>query len=222
MRCTARCSTRVAPVAASAASSSPGGIGVARAAVRVSTTVWPTPGRVSSWRSAAAAAANAGTPGTICHGTPAASSRRACSATALKIDGSPLCSRTTSCPARCAATSSAMICVEVQVGGVDQPRRRRGVPPAPRRGTRLPGVQHDRRGGDQPLGAHREQVRRARPGADEVHTVIGRRSTCHWVTGSAGRQAVKPPSGSACSTPPGQLRRPRRAATGAAAPRTPR
>ena len=65
----------------SVARSSPGGIGVARAAMRVRITVWPTPGTVSSRRSAAAAAANAGTPGTISYGTPSASSRRICSAT---------------------------------------------------------------------------------------------------------------------------------------------
>ncbi|MCC7045150.1 MAG: hypothetical protein IT562_00415 [Alphaproteobacteria bacterium] len=48
---------RVAPLCASVSSSSPRGIGEARTAVRVSTTVWLTPGRVSSRRSAAAAAA---------------------------------------------------------------------------------------------------------------------------------------------------------------------
>ena len=42
-----------------------GGIGVARCAIRVSTTVWPTSGTVSSLRRAAAAAANAGTPGVM-------------------------------------------------------------------------------------------------------------------------------------------------------------
>src|SRR5258708_4176794 len=48
MRWTARCSTSVARLAASVASSSPGGIGVARAAVRVRMTVCATPGTVSS------------------------------------------------------------------------------------------------------------------------------------------------------------------------------
>ena len=50
--------------APSVARSSPGGIGVARADVRVRITVCPTPGTVSSRLSEAAAAANAGTPGT--------------------------------------------------------------------------------------------------------------------------------------------------------------
>src|SRR6202034_3603400 len=113
------------------------GIGVARAAVLVSTTVWPTPGSVSSCRSAAAAAANAGTPGTTCHGTPAASSRRACSATALKIDGSPLCSRTTSCPASCAETSSAVIASRSR-SAVFTSRAPGLVPPRTSGGTRLP------------------------------------------------------------------------------------
>ncbi len=99
---------------------------------RVSMTVCPTPGKVSSCRSAAAAAANAGTPGTICHGTPAASSRLACSATALKIEGH-----------RCAAgprrprpggreTSSAVIASRSSACGVDQPGVRAGARPAPR------------------------------------------------------------------------------------------
>ena len=64
IRWTARCRTSVAPVAAYAANDSPGGIGVERADARVRTTVCPTPGTVSSRFSAAAAAANAGTPGT--------------------------------------------------------------------------------------------------------------------------------------------------------------
>ncbi|MFC7574063.1 hypothetical protein ACFQX8_17840 [Klenkia terrae] len=42
----------------------PGGMAVDRADVRVRTTVCPTPGTVSSRLSVAAAAANAGTPGT--------------------------------------------------------------------------------------------------------------------------------------------------------------
>ena len=53
----------VAPVAANAVRDSPCGIFEARTAVRVSTTDWAIPGRVSSWPSAAAAAAKAGTPG---------------------------------------------------------------------------------------------------------------------------------------------------------------
>jgi hypothetical protein len=56
---------------------------VERADVRVRITVCPTPGTVSSRLSEAAAAAKAGTPGTTSYGTPAASSRRICSAIAL-------------------------------------------------------------------------------------------------------------------------------------------
>ncbi|CFS01989.1 Uncharacterised protein [Mycobacterium tuberculosis] len=61
----ARCKTRVARDRASAARSSPGGMGVDSVATRVSVTVCATPGTVSSRFSAAAAAAKAGTPGTI-------------------------------------------------------------------------------------------------------------------------------------------------------------
>ena len=53
----------VAPVAAKASSFSAGGIAEARPEVRVSTTDCATSGRVSSWPSAAAAAAKDGTPG---------------------------------------------------------------------------------------------------------------------------------------------------------------
>ena len=53
----------VAPVAANASSFSAGGIADARPEVRVSTTDCATSGRVSSWPSAAAAAAKDGTPG---------------------------------------------------------------------------------------------------------------------------------------------------------------
>ncbi len=52
-----------APVAAKAARFSPSGMAVARPEVRVSTTDWHRPGRVSSAPSVAAAAANEGTPG---------------------------------------------------------------------------------------------------------------------------------------------------------------
>ena len=65
-------------------------------------------------------------------------------------------------------------------------------------GTRLPGVQAHRGGGEQPGGAHGQQVGRARPGADEVH---GHRVTAHCVTVRAGRQPLNPPNGSRCSTP---------------------
>ncbi|RBP13172.1 hypothetical protein DFR50_112147 [Roseiarcus fermentans] len=53
----------VAPVRANAARLSLSGIAEARPLVRVSTTDWATSGRVSSRRSAAALAANEGTPG---------------------------------------------------------------------------------------------------------------------------------------------------------------
>ena len=53
----------VAPVAANASSVSAGGIAEARPEVRVSTTDCATSGKVSSWPSAAAAAAKDGTPG---------------------------------------------------------------------------------------------------------------------------------------------------------------
>ena len=70
---------KVAPVAAKAARSSPGGMAEARTAVRVTTTDWAMPGRVSSPPSAAAAAAKAGTPGVIVQAMPSASRRRICS-----------------------------------------------------------------------------------------------------------------------------------------------
>jgi hypothetical protein len=63
IRCTARCRTIVERLAPRVARSSPGGIAVARSAVRVRITVWATPGTVNSRPSEAAAAANAGTPG---------------------------------------------------------------------------------------------------------------------------------------------------------------
>ena len=61
----AKCSTSVAPGADSVRRSSPAGIAVDRVATRVNVTVCATPGTVNSRPSAAAAAANAGTPGTI-------------------------------------------------------------------------------------------------------------------------------------------------------------
>ncbi len=84
-----------------------GGMAVARLLWRVRITDWATPGTVSSRPSAAAAAAKAGTPGVIVHGTPASSSRRTCSVTAIQIDRSPGCSRADILPASDAATSSA-------------------------------------------------------------------------------------------------------------------
>ena len=79
--CTARCSTSVVPWAASDASCSPAGIAVDAREWRVRITVWATSGSVSSLRSAAAAAANAGTPGVTSQGSRArrggASARRA-------------------------------------------------------------------------------------------------------------------------------------------------
>ena len=139
------------------------------AGVRVSITVWPTPGTVSSRPSAAAAAANAGTPGTTSYGTPAASSRRICSATALKTDGSPECSRATSWPRAWAATSSAMISSRSRFGGVDQAGARRAC------GEQLGGDQaagvQARPGARRAGAAPRTVIRSAAPGpgADEVH-----------------------------------------------------
>ena len=78
----ARCTTSVAPVAAKFASVSPEGIAVERACARVSTTDCATSGTVSSRPTSAAAAAYAGTPGVTSHGTPASSSRCACSVSA--------------------------------------------------------------------------------------------------------------------------------------------
>ena len=57
-----------------------------------------------------------------------------------------------------------------------QGERRRVQDPRVRRRVRQdllghqgPGVEHDRAGGDQVAAAQRDQVRRARPGADEMH-----------------------------------------------------
>ena len=81
-RVMARCSTKVAPVAAKDSNRSVSGIAVERAWVRVRTTDWATSGTVSSRPTRAAAAAYAGTPGTTSQGTPAASRRRDCSCSA--------------------------------------------------------------------------------------------------------------------------------------------
>ena len=116
---------------------------------RVRITVWPTVGTVSSRFSAAAAAAKAGTPGTTSYGTPAASSRRICSATALKTDGSPECSRATSRPARCGRDQLGDDLVEVEVGGVHQPRPG-GQASSSSRGHQAARVQADLAGGEQP------------------------------------------------------------------------
>jgi hypothetical protein len=99
----------VAPVAAKAASVSPGGMEEARPGVRVRITDWATPGSVSSAPSAAAAAAKEGTPGVTVHGMPMASSLRVCSPMADQTERSPEWRRATSCPAAWAAAISAMM-----------------------------------------------------------------------------------------------------------------
>ena len=63
IRCTTRCRTMVDRLAPRVARSSPGGMAVARSAVRVRITVCATPGTVNSRPRVAAAAAKAGTPG---------------------------------------------------------------------------------------------------------------------------------------------------------------
>ena len=109
---------------------------------------------------------------------------------------SPECRRATSSPRCCARRVLGDDRVEVEVLGVDQPRavgrmREHLV------GDERAGVEHDRRGRDQPLRAQRDEVGRARPGADEVDR-HGTRSS-HCVIAIAGRQPVRPPSGSACA-----------------------
>ena len=66
----------VAPVLAKRAKVSASGMGDARPLVRVSTTDWPMPGKVSSQPSAAAAAANEGTPGVTVNAMPASRKAR--------------------------------------------------------------------------------------------------------------------------------------------------
>ena len=92
----------VAPVRAKAAAVSPAGMGV-RPGVRVRTTLWLTPGRVSSRPSAAAAANTLLTPGTMTAPTPRSASAAICSAMAPYRQGSPVCRRITRFPARAAS-----------------------------------------------------------------------------------------------------------------------
>ena len=189
-------------------------MGVARWATRVRITVWPTVGTVSSRLRAAAAAANAGTPGTTSYGTPAASSRRICSATALKTDGSPECSRATSWPSSWARDHLGGDRVEVQLSGVDQPGAGRalGEQLARHQAAR---VEADPAGGERTGTAHGDQVGGAGTRADEVdghgcsvswgREVGDGEAACgftadHWVTGIACRQPVKPPTGTAWAT----------------------
>ena len=147
----------------SVARSSPGGIAVARSAVRVRMTSGPPPGTVSSRPSAAAAAAKAGTPGAQSYGTPAASSRRICSATALNTDGSPECSRATSRPGRVRRDHLGDDLVEGQVRGVDQAGARRARVQHLRPG---PGCPAYRQTGDAAIRSLRPQrdADRRRPG----------------------------------------------------------
>ncbi len=158
----------VAPVAAKAARLSPSGMAEARTAVRVTTTDWAMSGRVSSPPRAAAAAANAGTPGVIVQPMP-----KRVEPADLLGDGA----------------------VEGRVAGVDP----RHVLPGRMRGLDLGddlGQVHGRRvdhsgarrrlghdlgrhqrarieadlaGLDQAQPAHRDQVGRARPRADEMN-----------------------------------------------------
>src|SRR6202012_2097689 len=91
--------------------------------------------------------------------------------------------------------------IQRQVGGFGQ----RGVRRAVREdlgGDQAAGVEADRALGEQPLGADGDQVRGARPGADEVdgHGLSPCTRTDHCTTGRAGRQAVKEPTGPARST----------------------
>ena len=58
--------------------------------------------------------------------------------------------------------------VEGQRRGIDHPRAgRRGSDDRPRH--QRAGIKADRAAFDQPQPAHRDQIRRARPGADEMH-----------------------------------------------------
>ena len=100
--------TRVQPCAARSRNFSPSGIAT-RPSIRVNIAVCETSGTVNSVFSAAAAANAALTPGTISYATPARSSKRICSSTAPYMDGSPLCTRATSSPARAAPIISALI-----------------------------------------------------------------------------------------------------------------
>ena len=84
----------VAPCAASERTLSASGTGV-RPAMRLIITVCDTPGSVYSARSAAAAALSELTPGTTRYSRPRASSASICSRIAPYMDGSPVCSRTT-------------------------------------------------------------------------------------------------------------------------------
>ena len=97
-------------------------------------------------------------------GRPRASSRRICSATALKTDGSPECSRATSSAAlRGRRRSSAMICVEVEVRRCRPAGRPAGSARAARAARALPGVEADRRSARSGAGAaHGDQVGGAR------------------------------------------------------------
>ena len=116
----------VARVAAKASSVSVGGMAEARPEVRVSTSDCATSGRVSSWPSAAAAAAKDGTPGVMVYGMPRPRRRRSCSPMALQTERSPECSRATSSPAAWAFTNSRFDFVEAHGRGVHDARGRAG------------------------------------------------------------------------------------------------
>ena len=134
------------PVAASVARSSPSGIG-RRARLRPGQdhASGPPSGTVSSTPSAAAAAANAGTPGVTSYGTPAASQpahllgqraqhRRVARAAAARRPGRRACGR----------DHLGDDLVQVEVGGVDQPAPA-GSASSTLGGDQAAGVQADRR-----------------------------------------------------------------------------
>ena len=79
----------MAPVAAKFSSVSPSGMADARPEVRVNTSDCATPGSVSSFPKAAAAAAKAGTPGVMSYSMSNSRKRRSCSPMADQTDRSP-------------------------------------------------------------------------------------------------------------------------------------
>ena len=86
----------VVPWAAKAATDSPAGTPApVRPASRVRTTLWATPGTVSSRPAAAAAAPSELTPGTTSNSRPLAAHQSTCSWMAPNTDGSPEWRRTT-------------------------------------------------------------------------------------------------------------------------------
>ncbi len=83
--------------------------------------------------------------------------------------------------------------IEVERGGVDQPRAGRAMRQQVGRHDR-PGVEADRAGGEQPGAAQRDEVGRPRPGADEMDRHAGRSASAQVAHPSPIRGQGQPPA----------------------------